>query len=61
MKTTIEVYEQAIEELNRQLIVYRQAINKIDDYFEYTCESDVDRKRVHSILDTLTERLREEN
>jgi len=40
---------------NKEL--YIQAINKIDDYFEYSNESTKDKKFVMSVIDYLTERL----
>jgi len=46
-----------IKETNRLLGVYREAINKIDDYFEYTNESMLDRREVHIILDQLCQDL----
>lgn len=35
------------------LEAYQKAVNKIDDYFEYQCESKKDQARVHKILDEL--------
>lgn len=43
------------------LYCYRKAINKIDDYFEYSMESKKDQKKVRQILSDLTEELRELN
>ena len=39
------------------LSAYRNFINKIDDYFEYRNESLKDRKKVHELLDKLSEEL----
>ena len=41
--------------------LYQNAINEIDDYFEYRNESKKDRKMVHSILEKLTRKLKEQN
>jgi hypothetical protein len=43
-----------VERLQRLLGHYQQAINKIDDYFEYRNESKKDRDKVHGILESLT-------
>ncbi len=37
--------------------IYSNAINKIDDYFEYTNESLKDRKFIHNTLDQVTDEL----
>lgn len=37
------------------LQVYQEAINKIEDYFEYRNESDKDRVYVHKVLVQLSE------
>lgn len=42
---------------NSTLESYIKAINKIDDYFEYQCQSQKDQQRVHKILKELTEDL----
>lgn len=39
--------------LEKELSLYRKAINQIDDYFEYINESKRDREFVHKILDKL--------
>lgn len=44
-----------VENKDKILSAYGSAINKIDDYFEYTCESKQDQEFVHKILDNLTE------
>jgi len=49
--------EYAGEEPNSPLNAYMEAINEIDDFFEYANESRTDRKRVHEILGRLTEKL----
>lgn len=36
---------------------YRNFVNQIDDYFEYRNESIEDRKKVHQLLQNLTEQL----
>lgn len=41
------------------LDAYQQAINRIDDYFEYINESAKDRAYVHSVLERLTTALKE--
>ena len=41
----------------RELRVYRRAINRIDDYFEYRNESDKDKAYVMSVIDELTNEL----
>ena len=51
---TLERRIKALESRNR---AYQQAINKIDDWFEYMNESVADRKKIHEILDNLTLRL----
>lgn len=43
-----------------ELALYREAINKIDDYFEYSMESKRDQHKVRSILAELTEGLKGE-
>lgn len=46
------------ERLNSQLMSYRKCVNKIDDYFEYSHESAVDKKKVMGIIGELTKELR---
>ena len=46
----------ALEDIN---ILYRDAINQIDDYFEYRNESEKDRKFIHGVLNTLTVSLKD--
>ena len=41
----------------RYLKAYRNFVNQIDDYFEYRDESIEDRKKVHQLLQNLTEQL----
>ena len=43
------------------LELYQQAINKIDDYFEYSMESKKDQKKVQAILAELTKALKDIN
>lgn len=40
---------------------YRTAINEIDDYFEYQCDSKKDQKEVHKILARLTKKIKKAN
>ena len=47
-----------LEDIN---IAYRKAINSIDDYFEYRCESQNDQTVVHRILAELTKELSQIN
>jgi hypothetical protein len=39
------------------LNLYIAAMNKIDDYFEYRCESKEDQEYVHEVLGELREEL----
>ena len=41
----------------RYRCAYRNFVNQIDDYFEYRNESIEDRKKVHQLLQNLTEQL----
>lgn len=41
----------------KRVEIYREAINEIDDYFEYANDSEVDKKVVRKILSDLTEKL----
>lgn len=43
-----------LEDIN---IAYREAINEVDDYFEYRNESKKDREFIHKVLIKLTNRL----
>ncbi len=45
--------ERDIEKLEKQREAYSNAINKIDDYFEYRAHSTLDREVVYNILDNL--------
>ena len=47
--------------LYRRLAFYMDALNEIDDYFEYRCESKEDRAHVFEILTTLATKLRVES
>ena len=40
-----------------RLEAYQKAVNKIDDYFEYRHESEVDKSEVRVILSQLTKNL----
>lgn len=42
---------------DRYTWAYRNFVNNIDDYFEYSCESKRDQKKVHQLLQNLTETL----
>ena len=46
-----------IKILKKRMEAYQEAINKIDDWFEYANESAKDREKVHEILDNLTLKL----
>ena len=53
-------YEELCEDVRkneRYLKAYRNFVNQIDDYFEYRSESTEDRKKVHQLLQNLTEQL----
>ena len=50
-----------IKETNRLLSLYMKAINRIDDYFEYRHQSEVDKKYVVDVLNQLTIDLSETN
>lgn len=41
----------------KRLKIFQKACNKINDYFEYTSESDEDKAKVEEIFDELTESL----
>ena len=49
---------QAICKTQQMLKAYQEALNKIDDYFEYSNESEKDKKKVRKVLSELTEELR---
>ena len=53
---SVETKLKVIMEQNR---LYQNAINRIDDYFEYTCESTKDQQVVYKILDELNDSLKE--
>lgn len=46
---------------DRYVWAYRNFVNAIDDYFEYRCESKKDQKKVHQLLQNLTESLEKIN
>jgi hypothetical protein len=45
------------DKLKKQLAAYQEAVNKIDDWFEYANESKKDRDFIHKVLDKLTLKL----
>lgn len=51
-----ELYE-SVSKLASYIGSYRNFVNQIDDYFEYTNESMKDRKKVHQLLQNLTDQL----
>ena len=55
-------YDQLLADKNRLTLnirAYGEAVNQIDDYFEYRNESVQDRKKVHQLLGNLTDKLKE--
>lgn len=54
---TYEELELQTRKEERYRWAYRNFVNNIDDYFEYTNESQKDRKKVHQLLQNLTEQL----
>ena len=52
---TYEELKEALRTSGMQLSLYRDAVNKIDDYFEYAMESKRDQQKVHHILENLTD------
>ena len=42
---------------DKTIEAYQQAINRIDDYFEYSYHSSKDREKVYIIIKELTEKL----
>lgn len=54
---TREELEESLIYTNKLLLAYQNAVNEIDDYFEYRCESDKDKRKVYKVLQTLTENL----
>ncbi len=69
MSATGDLFEQKENEcielqrkVHRQdelIAAYQKTVNRIDDYFEYTNESESDREQVHAILARLTKFLTE--
>ena len=53
----LEVMTDELDRLKQQRQSYIKAVNRIDDYFEYSSESDKDQKKVYGILDDLREQL----
>lgn len=45
--------------MDKRLVAYMKAVNKIDDYFEYRCESKKDQQEVHKVLKELLGELQE--
>ncbi|MGR5254345.1 hypothetical protein ACPV5S_19310 [Vibrio astriarenae] len=48
---------QNMSEPNKILDLYVHSMNQIDDYFEYRCESDIDKRFVLQVLDELSKSL----
>lgn len=48
-----------LEKYRERLEAYQDAINAIDDYFEYSYHSEIDKIEVYAIMGTLTEALEE--
>jgi hypothetical protein len=54
---TYEELREGMIKANSQLWSYKEAINEIDDYFEYAMEPKQDQKKIHQILGNLTDKL----
>jgi hypothetical protein len=54
---TYEDIRSTLKVANRRLLLFQEAVNKIDDYFEYSMESKKDQKKVFQILGNLTDKL----
>jgi len=54
--TVARVFDQGQKD-TEALKVYMRTINRIDDFFEYTNESESDRRFIHEQLDKLTKQL----
>ena len=54
---TYEELEEDYWKSERDIQVYRNFVNKLDDYFEYRFESMKDQKKVNQLLQDLTEAL----
>lgn len=50
-----------IKSLRSKLIAYQTAVNRVDDYFEYSCKSAKDRDVVFNILSKLCKNLGDKN
>lgn len=50
--------EEHIRKLELRIKAYEQAINRIDDYFEYRHDSETDKTYVMDIIDGLAYRLK---
>ena len=59
-----DIYSELKEETTTEktvLQLYQEAVNKIDDYFEYRYKSKEDKEFVMNILDGITKKLKEFN
>ena len=56
---TYEELRAKLQITERTLKLYTEAINKIDDYFEYRCNSEQDRREVYKTLGNLTDKIGE--
>ncbi len=57
MKSIKPNLEEQLRILTKQRDAYTDAINEIDDYFEYTNESQQDKDFVYDVLDRLSTNL----
>ena len=55
---TYEELNKSAQRIQRCLTIYQNAINKIDDYFEYSSESKVDQKKVYQIIGNMSDDLK---
>lgn len=58
---TYEELENSLDKQNKRVLAYQKFTNAIDDYFEYRCESKKDQRKVHQLLQNLTELLEKIN
>ena len=59
-----DIYSELKEETTTEktvLQLYQEAVNKIDDYFEYRYKSKEDKEFVMNVLDGITKKLKEFN
>lgn len=56
---TYEELKSKLQKTEGALTLYANAINKIDDYFEYRCNSEQDRREVYKTLGNLTDKIGE--